>query len=394
MSASRKICVVTGSRAEYGHLFWLMRSIKEDRSLKLQLVVTGMHLEKNFGSTFQVILKDGFHIDRKVKVLTGNNSPLGIAQSVGQGCTQMAKAFSELKPDLILLCGDRFEIFAAASAAHILGIPIAHLHGGETSEGAIDEAMRHAITKMSYLHFTATDAYRRRVIQLGEDPKRVYNFGAPGLDHLAHQTFLDREELGSVIKFEIKSPCAIVTFHPVTLDKESPLKELNEVLAAIKSSSINAIFTKSNADAGGALINERLKEFCAQNKTRFVLCDNLGSHLYLSCLNALDLMIGNSSSGIVEAASFKLPVVNIGDRQKGRLKAANVIHAEPLARTISAAIREALSTGFKSNIKNLKNPYAPTKTGQISERIKDVLKRIKLDDNCLKKQFYDLKGIK
>ncbi len=388
--SKRKICVITGSRAEYGHLFWLMRSIAADKTLRLQVAVTGMHLSSRFGLTYKVIKQDGFTIDAKVPILHYGNSPVGIAKAIGRGCASFSDHLQRLRPDLLVICGDRYEMLAAAIAAHVLGIPIAHLHGGENSEGAVDEAFRHAITKMSYIHFAATESYRKRIIQLGENPKYVYNFGAPGLDHLCHQSFLTREALADALGFDLSRPTAIVTFHPVTLERTAPVQQVREMLKAIDHAGIKAVFTKSNADAGGEAINRLIKDFCRKDPQRYYFTDNLGSRLYLSCLKRLDVMVGNSSSGVVESASFKLPVVNIGDRQKGRLRPANIIDVPCRYSDICRGIRKALTPQFRRSIDRLHNPYARLKAGTISPRIKDVLRKIDLRPEVLKKSFYNM----
>ncbi len=390
MTLKRRICVITGSRAEYGHLFWLMKSLSADPKVQLQVVVTGMHLSATFGLTYKVILKDGFHIDAKVPILNYGNTQQGIAKAIGKGCGSFADCLTRLKPDMVVICGDRYEMLAAAIAAHVMGIPIAHLHGGETSQGAIDEAFRHSITKMSSVHFAATEQYRQRIIQLGENPKHVFNFGAPGLDHLWHQQLLNRHQLSETLHFDLSGQVAIATFHPVTLEQSAPTEQVRELLKALEKTSLKVIFTKANADAGGEIINRLIETFCRKNPKRYHLTDNLGTQRYLSCLKHLDMMIGNSSSGIVESASFQLPVINIGDRQKGRLKAANVLDVPPRCQDIYRAIQQASSVSFKKSLARLRNPYVRFKSGDISQRIKDVIVTWPLDSELLKKSFYDI----
>ena len=386
----RKICIITGSRAEYGHLYWLMKAIAGDKELSLQLVVTGMHLSKDFGLTYKQIERDGFKISKKVPILNYGNSPSGIAKSVGKACMGLPDVFSDLKPDILVICGDRYEMLAAAVTAHILGIPIVHLHGGETSEGAIDEAFRHSITKMAYIHFPAAEVYRQRIIQLGEAPGRVYNFGAPGLDQLEHQELLTRAQLEKAIGFDLSGQFAIITFHPVTLEKTSPVAQVKELLKAVREFPFKVIFTKANAVAGGEEINNVILDFVKGNPKEYLLTDNLGTLKYLSCLKYADLMIGNSSSGIVESSSFRLPVVNIGDRQKGRLKAKNVLDVACDGAAIARGIRLALSRRFRTSLRDLKNPYRRYAGGGISTRIKDILKKVPLEPALFKKAFYNI----
>ncbi len=391
MSQRRTICVVTGSRADYGHLSSLLKAIKGDGRLKLQIAVTGMHLSPRFGNTYKHILKDGFKISAKADILKFDNSEAGIAQAVGLGCQKFAKVFQSLKPDVVVVLGDRYEIFSAVVAAYIAKIPVAHIHGGEKSEGSMDEGIRHAITKMTSLHFAATEEYRKRIIQLGEDPKRVFNFGAPGLDGLHQLKLLTKNELEKKLAFHLNYPTAIVTYHPVTLEKNSSQKMVKNLLSAVESTGINAVFTKSNADPRGEAMNAVIGQFCRKNPSKYLLVDALGQQGYYSCLKHCDVMIGNSSSGLVEAPSFQMPVVNIGDRQRNRIKAKNVIDVAESDKAIIQGIRTALSSAFKQNLKGLKNPYEKFADGKTGQRIKNVLKSVPLSDELLKKKFYDLK---
>ncbi len=390
MTKKRKICMVTGARSDYGHLYWLMKSLCDDRKLSFQLVVTGMHLSKEFGSTYKMIKRDGFKIDAKVDILHFGYTEKGITQAVGLGCQKFAEVFDRLDPDIVVLLGDRFEMLAACVAAYISKRVIAHIHGGEKTEGLIDEGIRHAITKMATLHFTTTEEYRRRVIQMGEGPGRVYNFGAPGLDHIYQTKLLSKDELQKVLNFKFKNKVAIITYHPVTLEHESPLKALNQMLMAIEKSDIQAIFTKANADPYGQIINNRIKGFCAKHPYRFRLFDNLGQTLYYSCLKHCDVMIGNSSSGLIEAPSFQLPVINIGDRQRNRVKAKNVIDVKETKKEIKAGIKLALGQAFRKKMRSVINPYDRFKDGRTSNRIKAVLKNISIRDSLIKKTFYDM----
>lgn len=319
---SRKICVVTGTRAEYGQLRRLLSLIQSDKDCVLQLVVTGMHLSPEFGLTYRQIESDGFEIDRKVVMLMSSDSPTGIAKSMGIGILGFADAFEELKPDLIVLLGDRFEILAAASAALIARIPVAHIHGGESTEGLIDEAIRHSVTKMSHLHFVATEEYRRRVTQLGEQPDRVFLVGGLGVDCLKDMELLDLSELEESLGFRLKRRNFLITFHPVTLDSASVGLQMQELLNALsEQQETGLIFTMPNADTEGRVLIDMIKGFVSQNPEFAIAHTSLGQHRYYSCMAHVDAVIGNSSSGLAEAPSFKTATINIGDRQRGRLQA-------------------------------------------------------------------------
>jgi UDP-hydrolysing UDP-N-acetyl-D-glucosamine 2-epimerase len=392
MSKRRKICVVTGSRADYGHLSSVIKEIAADKSLELQLVATGMHLSKDFGTTYKAIVADGIKIRAKVDILKFGYSEEGIAQSIGLGCQKFAKTFESLVPDIVVVLGDRFEILSAVIAAYVSKIPIAHIHGGEKSEGAMDEGFRHSITKMANVHFAATKEYKNRILQLGEDPKHVFNFGAPGLDALTQIKLLTKSELEKDLSFSLESATAIVTFHPVTLENKRSDESIINLLNAIKRSTLKAIFTKSNADPHGTSINKVIAEFCRKDPLKYKFVDSLGQKRYYSCLKSCDLMIGNSSSGLVEAPSFKLPVINVGDRQRGRTKAKNVIDTDDSSLGIQKAITLALSKSFKKTLSHLKNPYQKYSDGQTGRRIKDVLKNLKITDELMKKRFFDAKS--
>jgi UDP-N-acetylglucosamine 2-epimerase (non-hydrolysing)/GDP/UDP-N,N'-diacetylbacillosamine 2-epimerase (hydrolysing) len=301
-----------------------------------------------------------------------------------------AKAFAELKPEIVVLLGDRFELLSPAISALMLQIPIAHIHGGELSEGAIDDLVRHAVTKIASIHFAATETYRRRIIQMGESPERTFNFGSPGLDQLYVSPLFTRQELENDLGFSLKDPIALVTYHPATRDRRSVDIQVSCLLAGIKASGLNAVFTMANADAQGALINRRLREACASNPARFKWIPHLGHRRYLSCLKYFSVMVGNSSSGLTEAPSFRLPVVNIGDRQRGRVRAANVIDVQCSRAAILRGIKKALSRGFRTSLRGLRNPYDRFHDGRASERIKNVLKHIPLSGNLVKKSFHDL----
>jgi UDP-hydrolysing UDP-N-acetyl-D-glucosamine 2-epimerase len=385
--SKRKICIVTGTRAEYGLLYWLMKEIQDDPELGLQIIATGMHLSPEFGLTYQKIEEDGFQIDEKVEMLLSSDTPVGIAKSVGLGVIGFADALARQKPDILVVLGDRFEILAAAQAAMIARIPIAHIHGGETTEGAIDEAIRHAITKMSHFHFTAAEPYRRRVIQLGETPERVLNYGAPGLDNLKKMKLLNRASFEKAINFQLGKLSFLVTYHPVTLSNTAPEKSFQELLNAIgQFPEATIIFTKANADTSGRTINYNIEKYVEKNPVRAKVFTSMGQLLYLSAIKNADVIIGNSSSGIVEVPAFHKPTVNIGKRQQGRLKADSIIDCEETELAIVDAIKKGLSSEFKKILRDTKNPYGQ---GNASLKIKEYLKKVSLQ-NILMKKFYDV----
>jgi len=386
----RKICAVTTSRADFGLIRGVLKSIRGDSALKLQVMVSGMHLAAGFGQTWRDIETEGITIDRKINMRLTGKSSLDNLKSIAIGLNGFAEAFTELKPDIVVLNGDRFEVLAPALSALMLQIPIAHIHGGELSEGAIDDSVRHAITKMASLHFAATEVYRRRIIQMGESPDRVFNFGAPGLDQLYGPVQMTRQELEKELGLSLEEPIALVTYHPVTRDSGSTESQVRGLLGAIAASGLRAVFTMANADAQGALINSRLQTACAENPERFRWIPHLGHRRYLSCLKYFTVMIGNSSSGLTEAPSFRLPVVNIGDRQRGRVKAANVIDVPGSQAAILKGIRKAISPRFRASLRRTRNPYDRFHDGRTSERIKDKLKRIPLTGELLQKRFHDL----
>ena len=381
----RKICIVTGSRAEYGLLYWLMKEVASDPDLQLQIIATGMHLSPEFGLTYKQIEADGFAIDAKVEMLLSSDSPVGIAKSMGLGVIGFADALDRLKPDMLVVLGDRFEILAAAQAAMVSRIPIAHIHGGETTEGAFDESIRHAITKMAQWHFVAAEPYRKRVVQLGESPDRVSNFGAPGLDHLQHLNWMDRIALEKALAILLDSPTLLITYHPATLGQREPVAAMNELLAALDEfPDATVIFTYPNADTGARALIERIDQWVATNKHRAKAFVSLGQHRYLSLMREADVIIGNSSSGLTEAPALKKATVNIGDRQNGRLKASSIIDALEEKNLIVAAINEALSEEFRAGLPSTKSLYG---SGDVSHRIKDTLKTAALQTQ---KAFFDI----
>ena len=382
----KKICVVTGTRAEYGLLRWVIEGIRQSHMLELQLVVTGMHLSPEFGMTVNTIEADGFKIDRNIEMLMSSDTAVGISKSMGLGMIGFADALVELKPDLILLLGDRYEIFAAASVAMISRIPIAHLHGGEATEGLIDEPIRHGITKMSHLHFVAAEEYRRRVIQLGEQPDRVFKVGGLGIDNILRLNLLTREELETQLDFKLLPYNLLVTFHPVTLEHNTGANQMKELLATLAElKDTGLIFTMPNADTEGRVIFQLINDFCGQYHNARAYT-SLGQLRYLSCLKYLDGVIGNSSSGLAEVPSFKKGTINIGDRQRGRLKAASVIDCAPERVAITRALEKLFSEEFKNQLTRVINPYG---NGGASKKIVKVLETISFDD-LLKKSFYDL----
>jgi UDP-hydrolysing UDP-N-acetyl-D-glucosamine 2-epimerase len=387
----RKICAVTTGRADFGLLRGLLVAIQSDSALRLQVIASGMHLAPKFGRTWRDIEAEGIKIDRKVDLRLTGNSKLDNLKSISTGLKGFAEALLQLKPEIVVLLGDRFELLAPAISALMLGIPVAHIHGGELSEGAIDDSVRHAITKFASLHFAATEVYRRRIIQMGESPDCVFNFGAPGLDQLYRSPTLTRPQLEKELGFSLKDPTALVTYHPVTRDSSSVEAQVGGLLSAIKASGLHAVFTMANADAEGALINELLQRECAQNPGRFQWIPHLGHRRYLSCLKHFAVMVGNSSSGLTEAPSFRLPVVNIGDRQRGRVRARDVIDVPCSRAAILKAIQRAISARFRASLIGMRNPYDRFHDGRASERIKDVLKNICLSDSLLKKSFHDLR---
>ena len=383
---SRKICVVTGSRAEYGLLRWVMEEIRNTSDLQLQLIVTGMHLSPEFGLTYREIEQDGFSIDYKVEMLLSSDTTTSVTKSMGLGLIGFAEALNYLKPDLILVLGDRFEIFSAATAAMVARIPIAHLHGGESTEGAFDEAIRHSITKMSHLHFVAAEEYRQRVIQLGEHPDRVFLVGGLGIDSMYRLSLLDRDALEASLDFKFGPKNLLVTFHPTTLENTTSQQKMEELLAALDLlEDTNLIFTMPNADTDSRVIMELIESFVVKHSNAHAYT-SLGQLRYFSCLQFVDGVIGNSSSGLLEAPSFGIGTINIGERQRGRLKASSVIDCVSEKTAISDAIAKLYSNDFQIGLKKVINPYG--KAGA-SEKIVRILQNYSLE-SILRKSFYDL----
>lgn len=384
----RKICFVTGSRAEYGLLSGLMKAVQTDAELQLQIVATNMHLSPEFGLTYREIVNDGFTIDKKVEMLLSSDTAVGTTKSVGVGMIGFADAFEELRPDLIVILGDRYEMIAVVSAALFQKIPIAHLHGGEITEGAYDDCIRHAISKMSHLHFTSTEAYRHRVIQLGEQPERVFNVGAIGVENIKSVPLLSKAELEQSLDFKIGDKCIIVTYHPVTLEDNSAEEQSEALLQALDSlEDFKIIFTYPNSDTNGRVIIEKIKEYVANHPKKAKAWPSLGLRRYLSALHYATAAVGNSSSGIIEVPSFHIPTLNIGDRQKGRLAADSVCHCEATSQAIHQGLHTILSPEFIQKAKLTHNPYEGNNT------TKDILNIIKAYplDNIIEKHFYDIK---
>lgn len=386
----KRIGIMTGTRAEYGLLKSLMQEINKDNDLELYLIVSGMHLSPEFGMTYQEIEEDGFEINAKVEMLLSSDSPAGISKSIGLGVIGFADEFQRADLDMLILLGDRYEALSAAICAMVMRIPIAHLHGGELTEGAIDEGIRHSITKMSYLHFTSTEQYRNRVIQLGENPERVFYVGALGVENIKKINLMTKEELEKSIHFEIDENTVVVTYHPVTLENNTVEEQFLNLLKVLdRNPKIRMIFTKANADTNGRIVNELIDKYAAQNSERACAFMSLGQKRYLSALKYCRIVIGNSSSGIIEAPSFGKPIINIGDRQKGRICADSVINCGYTQQEIQQAMETALTEEFENKARNCRNPYEKENTAaNIISVIKDYLLNDKIK---LKKGFYDIK---
>lgn len=383
----RRIAVITGTRADYGLLYWLIHDLHHAEDISLQLVVTGMHLMTEFGHTVDVIERDGFPVAARVDLQLSSDSPQAVARAMGVGMIGFADALSRLAPDMVVILGDRFEMLAAASAAFTLRIPIAHIHGGEVTEGALDEGFRHAITKLSAVHFTAAETYRQRVIQMGEQPDRVFNLGAPGLDHVRRTPLLERADLEAALDFRLGALNFLVTFHPATLDIEDAVSQCRQMLAALDAfPEAHIVFTLPNADPGGRAIIPELEAYVARHPDRCRLYASLGQLRYLSLMRQVQVVIGNSSSGIIEAPTFGAATVNIGDRQKGRLSARSVIDCAPERLSIEHAIARAVEPAFQSPLPTMENPYG---AGDASGRMLTVLRSVNLVE-LGRKPFFDL----
>ena len=385
MTSNRKICVVTGTRAEYGLLAPLMSLLKQDSDIDFQLVVTGAHLSAQHGSTLKFIEQDGFVANALVDLALSDDSALGVANAAGRATSQLADAFAKLKPDVVVVLGDRYEILGAAQAALILGIPIAHIHGGEVTTGAFDDSIRHAITKMSNLHFCAAEDYQRRVIQLGESPDTVFNVGALGVDVLLNIPKMGRDELASVVGIALGKELLLVTFHPTTRSEMTVASELHELLSALEHFALATIvFTGVNADPGYSLVNNEIQKFVARDSSRRVLHNSLGQKSYINLMSIADVVIGNSSSGIIEAPALHVATVNIGTRQDGRLRADSIIDVKFGQNEIRTAIETALSPLFKSRCSTATSKYG---YGNTAKTIADTLKNAPLTTH---KTFFNI----
>ncbi len=382
----RKICIVTGTRSEYGIFLPLLKELRGDSACDLQIIASCMHLSPEFGLTYRQIEADGFHIDKKVEMLLSSDTPVAIAKSMGLTMISMADALNDLKPDVVVLLGDRFETLATAATATALRIPVAHIHGGEVTEGAIDDAFRHSISKMSYWHFASTEDHRQRVIRLGESPDRVFNTGAMTVDNIKSMNLMGLEELEASLGFKFGKSNLMVTFHPVTQEKESPAGQFRELLGALTElKDTHIVFTKPNADTDGRVLIPMIENFVAENSQRAVAHTSLGTLRYLSTLQFVDAMVGNSSSGIIEAPYFGIATIDIGDRQKGRARPSSVLTCEPKAQVILKAIERGISKEFRAQIKTQELPYG---SGGAAKEIKTKLLTLQLPKD-LKKSFYE-----
>ncbi len=385
----RKICIFSGTRAEYGLLKPLIDELKNEPTVELQILITGMHLSPEFGLTYKEINLEGFSKVEKVEILLSSDTSIGISKAMGLGMISFSEAFERLNPDLLVGLGDRFELFSAVSAAMIARIPVAHLHGGEATEGLIDEPIRHSISKMSHLHFASNEIFRRRIIQLGENPSQVFTVGAIGLDNLKKIKLLSKNELEKQINFEINERTFIITFHPVTLENSSAEIQFNELLSALDSfNNIRMIFTKPNSDTDGRIIINMIDNYVNDNRDRAISFISMGQLKYLSTLQYVKGVIGNSSSGLLEVPSFKIGTINIGDRQRGRLKAKCVIDCLPKQNEIIQSINKLYSNEFQNTLSDIINPYE-LKNGLTSKKIKEVILSYPLE-NIIKKQFYNI----
>ena len=383
----RKICVYTSTRAEYGLLKGVLQQINLAPSLQLQILASGMHLSPEFGMTIQEIRDDGFEPDESIEILLTSDTPSAICKSMGLAMIGYGDAIMRLKPDMMVVLGDRFETFCVAAAAQVCRVPIAHIHGGETTEGAVDEAFRHSITKMSHLHFASCEPYRQRIIQLGEDPDRVFNVGALGVENIRKISLWDRRSLATSIGLNLEKPYFLVTFHPVTLEKNTSEGQFQALLDTLDAfPEYNVIFTKANADTDGRVINQMIEGYAAKRPDRCIAVTSLGVLRYLSTMKYASAVIGNSSSGIAEAPSFKIPTINIGDRQKGRIMVASILNCDPSASSIKAAILKSTTQEFQRVLQDVKNPYEQPNTAQ---RIVSEIEKVKVA-GLLKKKFYNI----
>jgi UDP-hydrolysing UDP-N-acetyl-D-glucosamine 2-epimerase len=386
MVNKRKIAVITSSRADYGHLYWPLKDLRAHPEVDLKIIALGPHLSPEFGHTIDTIEQDGFTIEERIECLLSSDTDVGMAKTIGVATLSLADALGRIRPDLLLLIADRFEMLAPASVALALRIPMAHIEGGEISEGAIDDAVRNALTKLSHLHFTTTETAHRRVLAMGEEGWRVHRVGAPSLDHLHRQTLLDRSQVEEDLDLNLDRPTVMVAYHPVTLERDTTI-EAEAVFAALERLPQQIIFSFPNADAGSRALIRRAREFCERREDARLFI-NLDALKYWSLLKESDLLIGNSSSGIMETASLKKPTVNIGKRQRGREHARNVLDVAPEVDSILECVRRALGLDFRQSLEGLVNPYGD---GHASERIAEVLTTVPLDEKLLIKRAVFLK---
>ena len=386
MSAvGRTIGVVTVSRSDWGSLHSVLGAIRSTSGVTLALMVAGMHLEPDFGDTIREIEAEGWPIAARIPMAETDDAPAGIAASIGKGIESFARAYADTRPDLVVVLGDRFEMLAAAVAALPFGLPVAHIHGGEETEGAMDNQIRHAITKLAHLHFASAAVHARRIAQMGEETWRIHTVGAPGLDRLSAVAYRTREALTDSLGLDSRAPWVLVTFHPVTLEHRDTAAHMTELLAALEKADAQLILTYPNADTAGRIIIERVEEFAARHP-RVRLARSLGDEVYLSLLRHADAMVGNSSSGLIEAPCFGLPVVNIGSRQRGRLRGPNVIDVGYGREEILRGLERALDPAFRAGLRGLANPYGD---GRASPRIIEVLRTVPLDPRLIQKRFAD-----
>lgn len=385
----KKICIVTGTRAEYGLLKPLIKRINKDKDLTLQLVVTGMHLSPEFGLTYNEIIEDKFEVTEKVEILLSSDTTIGISKSMGLAMISFSEVFERIKPDMLIILGDRYEIFAVSSVAMIARIPIAHLHGGETTEGAIDEAFRHSITKMSYLHFTSNEIYRNRVIQLGEEPSRVFNVGSIGEEAIKTLDFIKKDQLEKFLGIKFDAKIVLLTFHPTTLENNSSKEQFKNILQSLDEfNDLKVVFTKANSDTNGRIINNMIDEYVLENPKKCVAFTSLGQLRYLSTMKYCDVVLGNSSSGITEAPILNKPTINIGDRQKGRIQEESIVNCRPIKIEIVNALRKALDKNFVESLEDNKNLH---RNVYASQKIISIIKEVLISNKInIKKKFYDL----
>ncbi len=388
---NKKICVVTGSRAEYGLLYWTLKKLLNSKKIDLNILVTGMHLQKEFGYTIKNIYDDGFKIKSKIKIHNAKKLKNNVADSISVGIKKFSKIFAKNNFDLLLIVGDRYEIFSAAVAATISHLPIAHIHGGEVTVGAFDESFRHSISKMSHIHFTSTQTYKNRLIKMGEHPKSIHNVGAPGIENILNLNLLDKKIIEKKLKFKFLNKNLIITFHPVTLDYKKSKNQFKSLLKSLnKLSDTLLIFTKSNSDPEGTLINKMIDNYVSKNSHKSIAFFSLGSTNYLSILKIVDGVVGNSSSGIIETASLKKGTINIGDRQLGRVFTNNVINCGYNSKEIDYSLKKLYSQKFQTQLKKINNPYG---RGKVSDKILKIIIKTDLKE-IIKKRFYDIKSYK